>query len=157
MRGPIALRTTLLDVVLAPRRLSGLPCRDRWRWLSACWPSSRRVVAYLPLDTNYPAERLAFMVEDAAPLCLLTDSVTAAGLPNGAPRICLDDPAVLAGLAGEPSGNLTAQERIAPLKLSHPAYVIYTSGSTGRPKGVVVPHYTRGPPCLPCISSSHQS
>ncbi|MBY3301148.1 amino acid adenylation domain-containing protein, partial [Rhizobium laguerreae] len=111
--------------------------------------------AYLPLDTNYPAERLAFMVEDAAPLCLLTDSVTAAGLPNGAPRICLDDPAVLAGLAGEPAGNLTAQERIAPLKISHPAYVIYTSGSTGRPKGVVVPHYTVGR-YLQFIISSHR-
>ncbi len=32
--------------------------------------------AYLPLDTNYPAERLAFMVEDAAPLCLLTDKAS---------------------------------------------------------------------------------
>ncbi|MEU6749061.1 amino acid adenylation domain-containing protein [Spirillospora sp. NPDC046719] len=76
--------------------------------------------AYLPLDLEYPEDRLAFMVDDARPVVRLT------ALPAEAE------------LAGRSAENVTDADRIAPLLPSHPAYVIYTSGSTGRPKGVVV-------------------
>ncbi|MGJ7608675.1 amino acid adenylation domain-containing protein, partial [Variovorax sp. LT1R20] len=96
--------------------------------------------AYVPLDVSYPAERLAFMLEDAAALCMLSDTVTAAELPQGTPALLLDDPALAAALAAAPDTNPTDDDRVRPLAPAHAAYVIYTSGSTGRPKGVTGPH-----------------
>ncbi|MGH3753654.1 MAG: non-ribosomal peptide synthase/polyketide synthase, partial [Pseudonocardiaceae bacterium] len=78
--------------------------------------------AFLPVDPEYPAERIAFMLADARPVAVL------------------DDPAVLAECDRMPDHAVTDADRISPLLLAHPAYVIYTSGSTGRPKGVVVSH-----------------
>ncbi|MFB9923885.1 amino acid adenylation domain-containing protein [Amycolatopsis halotolerans] len=95
--------------------------------------------AYLPIDLSYPAERLAFMLDDAAPALVLTAVAAQAELPDTA-ALMLDDPAVRAELAALPAGDLTDAERLRPLSARHPAYVIYTSGSTGRPKGVVVEH-----------------
>ncbi|MFC3576822.1 non-ribosomal peptide synthetase [Streptomyces yaanensis] len=90
--------------------------------------------AYVPLDPGYPTDRIAFMVEDAAPVVVLASAATADSLPGHV--VVLDDPAVRAELValgtGAPSG--------IALRPEHPAYVIYTSGSTGRPKGVVVEH-----------------
>ncbi|MFJ6167555.1 amino acid adenylation domain-containing protein [Micromonospora orduensis] len=96
--------------------------------------------AYLPVDPDYPAERISFMLTDAAPVLLITD--TAAGVPKagGPPAVVLDDPGTLAVLADLPQTALADEERLAPLRPDHPAYVIYTSGSTGTPKGVVVAH-----------------
>ncbi|MFF8288759.1 amino acid adenylation domain-containing protein [Streptomyces sp. NPDC016309] len=100
--------------------------------------------AYLPLDPRYPAERLRFMVEDAAPACVLTDTATGAYLADvvsgPATTVRLDDPAVLRELERIPSTAPSDADRPEPLRPSHPAYVLYTSGSTGTPKGVVVPH-----------------
>jgi len=96
---------------------------------------------YLPLDPEYPAERLAFMLEDTQPLCLITSREAAGGVSAGdVPQLVLDDPAVLAQLAGCPQHNPGDAERIGVLSLLSPAYIIYTSGSTGKPKGVVIPH-----------------
>ncbi|MGW6854674.1 amino acid adenylation domain-containing protein, partial [Streptomyces virginiae] len=98
--------------------------------------------AYLPLDLDYPADRLEFMVEDARPLCVLTTLASAAGAPvvDGVETVVLDAPDTLAELADTAPDAPTDADRTAPLTGDHPAYVIYTSGSTGRPKGVVVPH-----------------
>ncbi|MET8010138.1 non-ribosomal peptide synthase/polyketide synthase [Streptomyces sp. NPDC005266] len=93
---------------------------------------------YLPVDPAYPARRIAFMLEDAAPSVVLTTAEVAGCLPGGAGPLVLDDEAVRADLAGRADGDITDAERTRPLNPAHPAYVIYTSGSTGRPKGVVV-------------------
>ncbi|MFM9371356.1 amino acid adenylation domain-containing protein [Streptomyces sp. Da 82-17] len=87
--------------------------------------------AYLPLDPDYPAERLAHTVEDARPAVVIAD--TAARVPAGtdAPAVILQGLDIGGELGIDPPRALTPQ---------HSAYVIYTSGSTGRPKGVVVPH-----------------
>ncbi|MFH9203282.1 amino acid adenylation domain-containing protein, partial [Streptomyces anulatus] len=90
--------------------------------------------AYLPLDPEYPANRLAHMVTDAQPTLVLTTTETEAKLPDRHPGLLLDDPAVLADLSGRP-----AHDPVVELHPDHPAYVIYTSGSTGVPKGVVMP------------------
>ncbi|MFJ9113825.1 amino acid adenylation domain-containing protein, partial [Streptomyces sp. NPDC102283] len=97
--------------------------------------------AYLPVDPDYPAERIGFLLTDARPAVLLTDSPTLAALPDAeAVRVTLDDEQTIAALAALPRHALSDAERTGPLHLEHPAYVIYTSGSTGRPKGVVVSH-----------------
>ena len=100
--------------------------------------------AYLPVDPGYPADRISYLLTDAAPVLALTDQasapkVTGAGLP-ALPVLVLDDPALAAELAGLDGADVTDAERPAALVPQHPAYVIYTSGSTGRPKGVAVPH-----------------
>ncbi|MFI0776430.1 non-ribosomal peptide synthase/polyketide synthase [Streptomyces sp. NPDC021212] len=95
---------------------------------------------YLPVDPGYPAERIAFMLDDAAPSTVLTTGDTADSLPAGAEPLVLDDDSVLAELDRRADGDITDAERTGPLDPAHPAYVIYTSGSTGTPKGVVVTH-----------------
>ncbi|MFJ4097366.1 amino acid adenylation domain-containing protein [Kitasatospora sp. NPDC089913] len=88
--------------------------------------------AYLPLDSDYPRDRLAGMLADARPAAVL--STDAWPLPE-----------VLVGHTVLPAGaatwaELPADEPEAAIGPEHAAYVIYTSGSTGRPKGVVVRH-----------------
>ncbi|TYB42714.1 non-ribosomal peptide synthetase [Actinomadura chibensis] len=89
---------------------------------------------YLPLDLAYPPDRVAYMLADASPACVLT--TRAAVLPGETPRVDLDALS-LDGLSG---ADVADADRARPLRPGNPAYVIYTSGSTGRPKGVVVSH-----------------
>ena len=72
--------------------------------------------AYLPLDPNYPAERLARMLDDAKPAAILVTAETAAGLPPVTPQIIiLNDPATVKALAALPKRNPTDSDRIAPV------------------------------------------
>ena len=88
---------------------------------------------YVPLDPAYPLERLAYMLEDSAPLAVLVQGSTRSLLGEGAvPLIDLDQPHWQA----LPTDNLS----LAELTPQHTAYVIYTSGSTGQPKGVINEH-----------------
>jgi amino acid adenylation domain-containing protein len=90
--------------------------------------------AYVPLDPTYPAERLAFMLEDAQVSMLVTQrSVLTQILHPGTRTICLDTNE--RELASQSTENLAKTATSNML-----AYVIYTSGSTGRPKGVQIPH-----------------
>ncbi|MEW1866543.1 amino acid adenylation domain-containing protein, partial [Streptomyces sp. NPDC088194] len=72
--------------------------------------------AYLPVDPDYPAARIAHMLQDARP------------------AVVLDDLAAVT-----PAGELPEHDPAVPVDTRHPAYAIYTSGSTGRPKAVVMP------------------
>ncbi|WP_082339713.1 non-ribosomal peptide synthetase, partial [Pseudomonas sp. Pf153] len=88
---------------------------------------------YVPLDPAYPEDRLTYMLENSAPIAVLTQAATRELLSHGpVPLIDLD-----AGVwQTEPAHN----PPVADLTPAHLAYVIYTSGSTGRPKGVMVEH-----------------
>ncbi|MFF6975735.1 amino acid adenylation domain-containing protein [Streptomyces tsukubensis] len=112
-----------------------------------CLPRGRRLItavlgvlkagaAYLPVDPEYPAERIGFVLADSgARLVLGTADTPGDRAVSGALLVDLDDPAVSAQLAGCPA--------TAPDVVTDPAataYVIYTSGSTGTPKGVAVAH-----------------
>jgi amino acid adenylation domain-containing protein/non-ribosomal peptide synthase protein (TIGR01720 family) len=98
--------------------------------------------AYLPVDPDYPADRISYILGDAAPALLLTSS--AVTLPAEAAAavatLRLDDSALAAAVDAHPDGDLTDADRAAATSTADPAYLIYTSGSTGRPKGVVVTH-----------------
>nr|WP_206326547.1 non-ribosomal peptide synthetase [Streptomyces sp. N502] len=93
--------------------------------------------AYLPIDHDYPVDRIAYMLGDAAPVCMVTTEDTARELPerDGMALLELDSPGTAAELAGRP-----AHDPDATVSVLNAAYVIYTSGSTGRPKGVVLAH-----------------
>ncbi|MGH3822977.1 MAG: amino acid adenylation domain-containing protein, partial [Pseudonocardiaceae bacterium] len=97
---------------------------------------------YLPVDPDYPEQRIAFMLADAAPVLVLTGTATASQLPAipGMAVGLVDGPLVVGELASMPGRDPGDADRLGVLRLSHPAYVIYTSGSTGRPKAVVVTH-----------------
>ncbi|MFI0977110.1 amino acid adenylation domain-containing protein [Streptomyces sp. NPDC021093] len=86
--------------------------------------------AYLPLDPDYPADRLSYMLADAEPACVIADRADRTPAV-GIPVVALDHLDTAPYPTGNPAPDLTPQD---------PAYVIYTSGSTGRPKGVVVGH-----------------
>ncbi|MFC9663384.1 non-ribosomal peptide synthase/polyketide synthase [Nocardia sp. NPDC127606] len=92
--------------------------------------------AYVPIDPDHPADRIAYIVTTAAPLCVLTTAADGLPIAVDVPVFELDHRA-LRELSTEP---VTDAERIAPLRPAHPAYIIFTSGSTGLPKGVTVPH-----------------
>ncbi|MEU9118154.1 amino acid adenylation domain-containing protein, partial [Streptomyces sp. NPDC048483] len=94
--------------------------------------------AYLPVDPEYPAERIAYMLSDAAPALVIT-TADVAPAADGAPCLLLDAEDTVRALADLSDADLADAERTAPLHPAHPAYVIYTSGSTGRPKGVAMP------------------
>ncbi len=90
--------------------------------------------AYVPMDTSYPKERLAFMLEDTRSPVLLTQARLVERLPACQARlVCLD--ADWGAIAQEPDENPVSGSGLGNL-----AYVIYTSGSTGKPKGVQIEH-----------------
>lgn len=90
--------------------------------------------AYVPLDPTYPAERLAFMLEDAGAAVLVTEAALADNVSAETTAVIdLDVMAdEIAAESAEPVESAATPESMA--------YVIYTSGSTGEPKGVMVEH-----------------
>jgi amino acid adenylation domain-containing protein len=87
--------------------------------------------AYLPMDVDYPHERLAYMVADARPALVVG---TGAGeAPGGGRRVTLAE-------AERAAAAQAGTDPAVPIDGDDLAYVLYTSGSTGRPKGVAIPH-----------------
>ncbi|MEY9878174.1 amino acid adenylation domain-containing protein, partial [Streptacidiphilus sp. MAP12-33] len=95
--------------------------------------------AYVPVDPEYPADRTAFVLEDARPTLMLADAsahtAVAVAADQGITALVVDEPATAERIAALPP--LGPGGAASPTGL---AYVIYTSGSTGRPKGVAVAH-----------------
>lgn len=111
----------------------------------------RAGAAYLPVDPEYPAERVAFMLGDARPALLVTTTGAAPPAGVGPERIVLDEAETGTALdtldaetetetAAETNTEAEAANDRPPYRTADPAYVIYTSGTTGRPKAVVVTH-----------------
>ncbi|MGW7413542.1 amino acid adenylation domain-containing protein [Streptomyces sp. NPDC054863] len=138
------LARLLLDRGAGPESVVGLLLPRSAGTLVAMLAVLKAGAAYLPLDPGYPAERLRFMIEDAAPHTVLTSTAIDSYAADSASRptaiIRLDEPAITEELERFSPAAPSDADRPEPLRPLHPAYVIYTSGSTGTPKGVVVPH-----------------
>ncbi len=90
--------------------------------------------ACLPLDPDYPAERLAYMLEDSQAPLLITQPGLMPGLGNGQAEVLHlhSDWKILEGFCSENTASAVSPENLA--------YIIYTSGSTGKPRGVLLSH-----------------
>jgi amino acid adenylation domain-containing protein len=117
-----------------PEQLVALFLEPSPQMLTAVLGVLKSGAAYVPLDPEYPAERVGFVLEDTGAPLLITEERLLERLPrHGARTVCLDrDREVLDPLADTNPEPLATPENLA--------YVIYTSGSTGRPKGVQVEH-----------------
>ncbi|WP_063756241.1 non-ribosomal peptide synthetase [Streptomyces sp. NRRL S-920] len=110
------------------------------------WAVLASGAGYLPVDPDYPAERVRLMLDDARPTLVLATRETASALPPSCVPLLLEEcaapdaPHTAVPDTDVPDTELTDADRLRPLLPDHPAYVIYTSGSTGRPKGVMVSH-----------------
>ncbi|MGW5153437.1 amino acid adenylation domain-containing protein, partial [Rhodococcus koreensis] len=121
-----------VSVALAlPRSLESVTCT---------WAVAKSGAAFVPVDPGYPADRIAFMLEDCGAPIGITTAALRDNLPDSTQWLVLDDDAVIDALASYSPEPLQDSDRVAALSVDHPAYVIYTSGSTGRPKGVAVTH-----------------
>ena len=90
--------------------------------------------AYVPIDPAYPADRIAYMLQDSQVQCLLTQQHLVPLLaPTAATIICLD-------LDQDQIAQEAAENVTHTITADNLAYILYTSGSTGRPKGVQIPH-----------------
>ncbi|MFD6826990.1 condensation domain-containing protein, partial [Streptomyces sp. NPDC060085] len=94
--------------------------------------------AYVPVDPDFPAERIAYMFQDAGPVAVVSAGPLDADVLGGRAQVVLDE-AMVGALQEFGDADLSDGERGGCLRPEHPLYVMYTSGSTGRPKGVVFP------------------
>jgi amino acid adenylation domain-containing protein len=126
----------LRDLGVGPEVLVGVCMQTGVRRLAALLGIWKAGGGYVPLDPALPAGRLSFMIGDTGMAVVLTDELSAAGVPAGgtATVVSLDED--WAQISGRDGANL-AGTGVTPANV---AYVIYTSGSTGQPKGVVVEH-----------------
>lgn len=117
---------------VGPERRVGIYMERSLDLVVAIWAVLKTGGAYVPITPLSPPERLAYILEDAEPIVLLTQQNLMAALPaHEAEVICLDTLAWI----------VTDQSVVASdLDLDHLAYIIYTSGSTGKPKGVLITH-----------------
>ncbi|MEU5691912.1 non-ribosomal peptide synthase/polyketide synthase [Actinosynnema sp. NPDC020468] len=129
------LAHVLAELGAGPESTVGLALPRTAEMVVAVLGVLRSGAAYLPIDPNYPRQRIEHLVADARPVVVLS---TSDGAVDG---LALDDPEFRARWDAAP-----AVEPDHGLRPEHPAYVIYTSGSTGVPKGVVVTH--EGVPAL---------
>ncbi|MDV3054715.1 non-ribosomal peptide synthetase [Pseudomonas paracarnis] len=125
----------LLAQGVGPQGLVGIAVERSFAMVVSLLAVLKTGAAYVPLDPEYPRERLAHMLEDSGVGLVLTQSHLHGRLPLPAQVLAVDIDRVQAQLALRADDNLPVE--VEPQSL---AYVIYTSGSTGKPKGVAISH-----------------
>jgi amino acid adenylation domain-containing protein len=100
---------------------------------------------YVPIDPDYPPERLAFLLEDSQAPILVTQKHLRSKLPTPPSQlVCLDTD-------WQKISQQSAENPVSGVRGEHLAYIIYTSGSTGKPKGVLIEHHALAAHCLAVI------
>lgn len=106
----------------------------------AVWALAKTGAAFLPLDPNYPVERIEHILTDSrAPIGVTVCSVGET-LPGSIDWLLLDDLNTIRRVMTVSDAHITDDERGGPINLAQTAYLIYTSGSTGKPKAVLLSH-----------------
>ncbi|NWE03709.1 non-ribosomal peptide synthetase [Pseudomonas sp. IPO3749] len=123
----------LLQQGVQPDDRVALCCRRGPQMLVGLLGILKAGAGYVPIDPAYPAERIAYLLQDSAPVAVLAEASTR-DLLGAVATLDLHDPRVQQQAVSNP--------QLSALTPAHLAYVIYTSGSTGQPKGVMVEHRT---------------
>jgi pyochelin synthetase len=121
----------LREQCVRPNTLVAVVMEKGWEQVLACVSIVQSGAAYLPIDPELPAERLAYMLENGEVEIVLTQSWLDNRLvwPRSVKRLCVDREQ-LTGISDEPIESAQSPDDLA--------YVIYTSGSTGQPKGAMI-------------------
>ncbi|GGF13663.1 hypothetical protein GCM10007298_07010 [Williamsia phyllosphaerae] len=137
-----ALARLLVDAGARPEARVGIALPRGLDLVVAVLAAVKSGAAYVPLDTDSPAERLRYITGDAGLTVLVTSQALAEVVPvaDDTATILLDGDTHRERLERASTALVTDADRIAPLRPGHPAYLIYTSGSTGAPKAVEMPH-----------------
>ncbi|MEV0944999.1 amino acid adenylation domain-containing protein, partial [Rhodococcus sp. NPDC049939] len=125
----------LIDAGVGPESLVAVSMRRSLDLMVGVYAVLRAGGGYVPIDPDQPGERNGYVLDTAAPVCVLStsrDGFTASGH-----RVVNVDAADVSGYSSAP---VTESELLGPVRADNTAYVIFTSGSTGRPKGVTVTH-----------------
>ncbi|MGQ4598181.1 amino acid adenylation domain-containing protein [Nocardia sp. R6R-6] len=137
------LARLLIDRGIGPEDLVAIGIPRSLDSVLAVWAIAKTGAGFVPVDPNYPAERVAHMVSDSRAVLGLTIAEVRPDLPEDVDWLVIDAENVDRRdvdrrLDDYSAAPVTDADRTRPLRAQHPAYVIYTSGSTGKPKGVVV-------------------
>jgi novobiocin biosynthesis protein NovH len=134
------LARLLLDEGAGPGCLVALALPRSSRMVIGVLAVAKAGAAFLPVDVDYPRERISYLLADARPalLCTIRGAVPKLPAGTGVPQLVLDSAKQAATLDALPGTDVTEDERGGALDAANLAYVIYTSGSTGRPKGVAL-------------------
>jgi epothilone synthetase B len=121
----------LRDLGIGPNTLVAVVMEKGWEQMVAVLGILKAGGAYLPVDADFPSERIRFLIENGeAKVALLQSWISEKlELPDHVQKICIDNEE-LAGVDSRPLAPAQTQEDLA--------YVLYTSGSTGKPKGVMI-------------------
>ena len=123
----------LLALGVQPDDRVAICCRRGPQMLVGLLGILKAGAGYVPIDPAYPAERIAYLLQDSAPVAVLAEASTRDLLSPVASVDLFDD---------SWHHHAVSNPQLASLTPAHLAYVIYTSGSTGQPKGVMVEHRT---------------
>ncbi|WP_139277947.1 AMP-binding protein, partial [Rhodococcus marinonascens] len=125
----------LIDAGVGPESLVAVGMRRSLDLLVGIYAVLRAGGGYVPIDPDQPAERNEYVLDTAAPVCVLSTSRD--GVAVSGHRVVNIDMVDLSGFSAAP---IVESELLLPVRSENTAYVIFTSGSTGRPKGVAVGH-----------------
>ncbi|MVU76664.1 amino acid adenylation domain-containing protein [Nocardia sp. ET3-3] len=106
----------------------------------AVWALAKTGAAFLPLDPNYPVERIEHILTDSRAPIGVTVCEVGETLPGSIDWLLLDDLNTIRRVMTVSDAHITDAERGGPINLAQTAYLIYTSGSTGKPKAVLLSH-----------------
>ncbi|WP_269321363.1 amino acid adenylation domain-containing protein [Rhodococcus sp. UNC363MFTsu5.1] len=126
----------LIEMGVGPESMVGLGIRRSLDLMIGMYAIVKAGGAYVPIDPDHPADRTNYVLETAAPVCVLTTSRDRFEVDGRFDMLEIDR----LDVSGHAATPVTDADRQAPLHLDNSAYVMFTSGSTGKPKGVVVTH-----------------
>jgi non-ribosomal peptide synthetase component F len=127
------LARRLRDSGVGPDDVVGLIVDRSFEMIVSIFAVLKAGGAYMPIDPDYPAERIGYMLDNSGAKILLTKRALIKGAHYDVPVIELEDPSCWLSDSSNPD---------SVSKPTDLAYIIYTSGSTGRPKGVMIDHRT---------------